>query len=337
MPKKPSAKRIKAFSTRLIQERAKEIKTKKGKKTPEIGNGGKQKTVEVKSNPPQPRRDKRGRFKAQKQVKIKSSKRFQRFLKNYNDLVERGELDKIKEIERLKEWFGVRGAPNLRALRSNKAREEFNAQVTEFNKKYRRWGRAGVAELAEKQQELKSKRGESYTQRVLAEQEIKPEKDINKFYQEALKTTQQYYKMIDLFALDSFEKLREQLNIGSPVVEKIANSKMTVEQANKYFDDFLNAVNFLPREAQKYATEDELMQAIIELRSLAGAGNFQSVLTQYLQAPDDDRDHLLQVAGYHAQAVNKGATNKDFSDFYNDILKYGKTDIYNQKTWSELL
>ena len=83
--------------------------------------------------------------KKHRQVELVTGKRFQQFLKNYDEAVARGDLKPIKEIEELrKKWAGAwnkDGSVKKSAFKSNKKRKEFNADIRAFNKKYRKWGK----------------------------------------------------------------------------------------------------------------------------------------------------------------------------------------------------
>lgn len=266
----------------------------------------------------------------------KTPKRFLAYRKNYEEAREAGKLDRSKTVEReleaINKYLNKDGTPNKRALRSEKAKQEYKRLVKEFNKGHKKWGKKHFEEVAE-EQALKKIKGSS----THAEREVeKAKKDKNKkngvnLTELALSATEKYYKMVDLFALDSFEKLREQLNIGSPVVERIANSKMSLEDADAYFNDFLNAYNGLPQEAIDLAKDDDLLKAINDLTKLAGKENLKDTLEIYMFAGARERDDVVELAIYHAEHGSK----KKFSDFYDEVQN--SLDPKNRKTWGELV
>lgn len=264
----------------------------------------------------------------------KTPKRFNAFSKNYEEAVASGRMDKSKsiekEIETIKKYLNKDGTPNKRALRSKKAQKEFREAVKAFNKAHKKWGKKYFEDLGEKQALKKIKGSGTHAENEIhkAKQSGANGVDLTML---ALKATELYYKMVDLFALDSFEKLREQLNIGSPVVERIANSALSTFDAEQYFKDFLDAYDHLPQEAIDLAKQDDLMKAIDDLSVLAGRENIKEVLETYMFANKNERDNVVQLAVFHAQH----GSEKSFSTFYEQVQN--SIDPNNQKTWGELV
>ncbi len=296
-----------------------------------IGRKKKSKKDEIKTRVSA--RIKKTKVKKQKAPKaeLKTPKRFNTFAKNYQEAVARGKMDKSKALEKemdtIKKYLNKDGTPNKRALRSEKARQEFREAVRNFNKSHKKWGKKHFEELGEKQALKKIKGSGTH-----AEREAQKAKGTGvDLTQLALSATEKYYKMVDLFALDSFEKLRQQLNIGSPVVERIASSGLTADQADAYFEDFLNSYNNLPQEAIDLAKQDDLMSAIEDLIQLAGKDNLKEVLEIYMFANKRERDDVVELAIYHAE----NGSDKSFSDFYDEVQN--SVDPNNRKTWEELL
>lgn len=265
----------------------------------------------------------------------KVPKRFLAFKENYENAVKSGQLDVVKryekQIEQISKYLNKDGTPSKKALRSKKALDEFNRLVKEFNKEHRKWGKQFFKEKGIEQEIIKTKGASTYTQKEL-KQLSQTNKTTGKSLTEiALNISEQYRKMVDLFALDSFEKLREQLNIGSPVVERLANSGLTLEDADKYFTDFLNAKNTIPKEARKLASEDELNSAINDLIKLAGKDNIKDALELYMLSNKQERDNVVEIAIFHAEHNSK----KGLKDFYDEIQN--SIDPDNRKSWREFL
>lgn len=260
-----------------------------------------------------------------REPKIATGKRFQQFLKNYDDAIARGELLPIKEVEDLrnkwKEYWNKDGTPKRSKLKSKK-RQEFNADMKEFNKKYKRWGKKAVAEIAEKQREKREKQaktfGEHEAERVRKEyEEEKKSTEGVDFEEIAERESKNYLAMLEMFALDTFNKLREELNIGSRVLKVLAAMGLDKSTIDSYLEDFRNSYMNVPQEARDLAKQDDLDNAIIDLVELHGSQNLTDVLSTYLQADNKAEQESIAKAGeYHANATNSGRTTTSFEDFW---------------------
>lgn len=262
-----------------------------------------------------------------REPKLAGGKRFQQFIKNYQDAIARGELKPIKEIEELiAKWGGVfnkDGTPSKSKLNSKKKRAEFNNAMKEFNKTHKKWGKKAIQEIAEKQKEKRDKQaktfGENQARRAVeeaTEQGLTTEVDFERIAKEE---SENYLRMLELFALDSLNKLREELNIGSPVVQALAKMGLSPEVIDNYIQDFRNAYMNLPQEARDLAQQDDLNKAIIDLSELHGSENLSEVMHAYIMADSEEEQQAIAEAGeFHAQATRNGNTTTSFSDFWDE-------------------
>lgn len=278
--------------------------------------------------------------RAKRSTAIQTGARFRQFLKNYDDAIARGELRPIKEIEELREkwakYMNKDGTPSRSKLKSKKKREEWNADMKAFNKKYRRWGKKAVQDIAEKQRTKREKQantfGENQARRAVQEAtEQGLTTDID-FEQIAKEQSENYLRMLELFALDSLNKLREELNIGSPVIKALASMGLDTETIDSYLEDFRNAYMNLPQEARDLAQQDDLNKAIMDLTELHGSENLSEVLHAYIEADtNEEREAIADAGKYHADAVNNGYTNTSFKEFWQEA--HGT----NQNKWGDFL
>lgn len=278
--------------------------------------------------------------RAKRSAQMATGARFRQFLKNYDDAIARGELKPIKEIEELREkwakYMNKDGTPSRSKLKSKKKRDDWNANMKAFNKKYRRWGKKAVQDIAEKQKEKRDKQaktfGENQARRAVqeaTEQGLTTDVDFERIAKEA---SENYLRMLELFALDSLNKLREELNIGSPVVQALAKMGLSTEVIAAYIDDFRNAYMNMPQEARDLAQQDDLNKAILELSNLHGSDNLSDVLHAYIMADSEEEQQAISEAGeFHADAVKNGYTNTSFSDFWDEAR--GTTS----KKWGDFL
>lgn len=284
------------------------------------------------------------KIKKQRKIQMQTGKRFQQFLKNYDEAVARGELKPIKEIEDLRnKWAGAwnkDGSVKKSAFKSNKNRKEFNADIKAFNKKYRKWGKKAVQEMGEKQREKEQKKlkqgADTYKEHEIKRKfkEAQEEHQNFDFEQAAKQAVEDYKRMVDMFANDAFNKLREELNIGSPVVQALAAMGYAIDDLQGYFEDFRNAYMNIPKEARDLASQDDINEALLQMVELVGQENLVDTLDLYLSTDDEEeRGLIIEMSLYHAE--NADNTNKSLKDFYNEVAN--NIDPYNRDSWEEAL
>lgn len=265
--------------------------------------------------------------RAKRSMPLATGARFRQFLKNYDDAIARGELRQIKEIEELREkwakYMNKDGTPSRSKLKSKKKREEWNADMKAFNKKYRRWGKKAVQDIAEKQRTKREKQantfGENQARRAVEEATKQGLTTDIDFEQIAREESNKYLKMLEMFALDTFNKLREELNVGSRVIAVLSAMGLDTATIDSYLEDFRNSYMNIPQEARDLAKQDDLEQAILHLVELHGSENLTEVLSLYLQADsEEERQHIAGVGKFHAEAVNEGRTTTSFNEFWEE-------------------
>lgn len=322
----PKAKKIKSSG---------KFKQSMGRKVTQTSN----KARKLTNKPKTPSRAKEARL-----INVTSGKRFQQFLKNYDEAVAKGELKPIKEIEELRnkwaETWNKDGSVKQSALRSNKKRKEFNADMKAFNKKHRKWGKQAVREMGDKQREKEQKKlkqgADTYKEHEIKRKfkEAQEENQSFDFEQAAKQAVADYKRMVDMFANDAFNKLREELNIGSPVVQALVAMGYSIDDLQGYFEDFRNAYMNIPKEARDLASQDDINDALLQMVKLVGQDNLVDTLDLYLSTEDEEeRELIIEMSLYHAE--NADNTNKSFKDFYNDVAN--DIDPYNRDSWSEAL
>lgn len=266
--------------------------------------------------------------RAKRSTPLSTGARFRQFLKNYDDAIARGVLRPIKEIEELREkwksFMNKDGTPSRVKLKSKKRREEWNADMKAFNKKYRKWGKKAVQEIGEKQRAKREKQAKTFSEneveRIKKEREKQnlPNEGVD-FEQIAKQESEKYLKMLELFALDTFNKLREELNIGSRVIHVLSSMGLDTATIDSYLEDFRNAYKNIPQEARDLAQQDELNMAIIDLVELHGQKNLTDVLSAYIQADNGEERFAIASAGeFHAKAINAGLTKISFTEFWEE-------------------
>ena len=289
-------------------------------------------------------RAKDGTRSTKKLINVNPAKRFRQFIKNYDEAVARGDLKPIKEIENLRKRFAWNkdGSPDMRRLRTNEQRRQFNEAIKAFNKKYKRWGKKAVAEMGQEQREKTRRRIEkgsvTFTEKE-AERRERIEKDYGyDFKGQAKSVLDIYQRTADLFGSDAYQKLAEQFNLGSDVPAILADMmpNASAEDIENYINDFLNGVDNLPKEARQLAEEDELRQALFDLTDIMGTENISDTLKLYLQTGDkEERQRIIEMSVYHHEHADE--TNKSFETFYNDFTREEHIYSDDENTWGEYL
>lgn len=265
--------------------------------------------------------------RSKRSAQMSTGARFRQFLKNYDEAIARGELRPIKEIEELREkwakYMNKDGTPSKSKLKSKKKRDEWNADMKAFNKKYRRWGKKAVQDIAEKQRTKREKQantfGENQARRAVEEAKEKGLTTDVDFELIAKEASENYLRMLEMFALDTFNKLREELNIGSRVVAVLSAMGLDTATIDSYLEDFRNSYMNIPQEARDLAQQDDIEQAILHLVELHGSENLTEVLSVYLQADsEEEREHIANAGQFHAEAVRDGRTTTTFSEFWDE-------------------
>lgn len=277
-------------------------------------------------------------------IALNPAKRFRQFMENYEDALRRGEIKPLKDIEALRNKYqwNKDGSVKASTLRSNKSRREFNEDIKQFNRTYKRWGKKAVKEIGEEQQrktqERLKKGAETYKEKGAKEltQEVK-EKGFD-FVETTRDVFSEYYRMADIFAMDSYNKLAEQFNLGSKTPAVLASVDMSKDDMEMYLDDVLNAYKNMAKKAQKLAKQDEVVQAIVKMQKLFGSDNFTDTLQLFLEAWDaEEKERVIKMSMFYSD--HKEETNKSMYDFYMDFRKASETliDLDNEKTWGEYL
>lgn len=278
-----------------------------------------------------------------KRRKVKSNKRFTQFLKNYEAAISEGRLRPIKEIERLKAKYkwNKDGTPNLNYLRSDKARKEFNEDITNFNKTYKRWGKKAVAEMGEEQhrktQERLAKGARTFAEKGYKEAKDEAQKRGYDFRENANTVLQEYYTAAEIFGMDSYTKLAEQFNLGSKTPALLAQTGLSKEDLNTYLDDFMHSYENVPKEARKYVSQDDIVRALQHSVDLVGKENFQDTLMLFLENSGDreTQERILKMSLFYSEHAEE--TNKSFYGFYKEFERANYKDQDNEKNWGEIL
>lgn len=227
---------------------------------------------------------------------VRGYKAIQEAVKIYRDLRAAGKIDKLEAFEKINKFVGKRGGILKRAVRYKKGQEELKKLSKQIKQQYgREPSQKRIREAGEEQRRLNTealkKAGATYAKHHGA-------KD-NRFKRVAREQTAKYGKMVDVFASDTYEKLKSQAyGIGSDVVEKLIEDGWDPEEAVEFLNQVMETMNDIPAEARNLADQDTFWQNIKDMSEIIQSGgidadNMKDVLVAYMTT--DDREAFQEA------------------------------------------
>lgn len=267
---------------------------------------------------------------------MKVSQSYKSFVKargEYEKLKASEKLLPLKEFEELGKYFGKKGTPLAKKLRSEKAKEEFNKALKAYNK---RFGTGGKKRL---EKEVKA-------------QEEKLEKQFTKKFPERTRKTSRFQMLAKAemqkrkqaalaFTSESTKALRDKLNVGSGTIQYLAVEKgYTQKMIDRYLENLQREYDLLSPAAKKLADVDALNKAIRDLSTYYG-DDTSGALAGYLYGMDIGReDEVLQAIHFYTQAREEYGDKIDFNKYtIEDFIKEFDANYYywETKNFEELI
>ena len=126
----------------------------------------------------------------------------------------------------------------------------------------------------------------------------------NRFKRIAREQTAKYGKMVDVFATETYEKLKSQAyGIGSDVVERMIEDGWSPEDAEEFLKQVMETMNDIPAEARNLADQDTFWMNIKDISEVlhdnVNSDSFRDVLTAYMTA--DNRDDFMDVLNNYVE------------------------------------
>ena len=261
---------------------------------------------------PKQKRNQIGYHKAKKKttddrVKIVPSKGASNAVMKYRKLRAAGKIGKVESLEELSKWFTKKGTVKKRETRYNKGREQFNKAVEKMRKD------VGGKNPSQKRitDRAKFEKGQkTYTDKFAKDK---------RFTKQAREKANQYAKMVEVFASETFKQLREgEYGLGSEIVEMLAEQGLSDDDIIDFLNTVKTTLDRIPNEAKQYTERDDFWNTIGELADKMSTNpeEISDVVNAYITV-DGNREHFAQA--------------------YENYLKSGKTDkMYFSTAW-ELL
>lgn len=247
------------------------------------------------------------------------NKSFEKMLPEYQKLKESGEILPIKDIENLAKFYGKKGKPLKRKLRSKKAQEEYNEALKKYNKRFGRGAKKRLEKEAKKQTER-------------AEKAV-AKSGSNKFGKVAKREVQKQKEAMKTFASSTIKDLRDRLNVGSDTIQFLAVKKgMTEKQIEAYLEDLKAQYDLLPDAAKKLANSDVVNKAIQDLSDAYGEQNVAGALAGYLTGVEYGKEEeALEAIEYFSEHSDE--TDLTMSEFFDKLKDYNE---WNEKNYEEI-
>ena len=262
---------------------------------------------------------------------------------NYKSFVKaRGEYEKLKtsekilplkEFEELGKYFGKRGTPLARKLRSQKAKEEYNKALKAYNKRFGTGGKKRLEKEVKAQEEKLTKQyAKNFPERT---------QKTTRFQALAKSEMIKRKQAVLAFTSESTKALRDKLNVGSGTIQYLAVEKgYTQKMIDRYLENLNREYDLLSPTAKKLADADTLNKALRDLSDYYG-DNMSDALAGYLYGADIGReDETLQAIHFYTQAKEEYGDKIDFNKYtIEDFIKEFDKNYYywETKNFEELI
>lgn len=210
----------------------------------------------------------------------------------YREMRKIGQVPVIAAFEKLSKFYGKKGQVLKRETRYQTQLTKLQGLIKETQAQYGKTpGKSTIQKKAKEISEKQKKAAQTYAKHHGA-------KD-NRFKRVAREQTAKYGKMVDVFASDTYEKLKSQAyGIGSDVVEKLIEDGWDPEEAVEFLKQVMETMNDIPAEARNLADQDTFWQNIKDMSEIIQSGgidadNMKDVLAAYMTT--DDREAFQEA------------------------------------------
>lgn len=210
----------------------------------------------------------------------------------YREMRKAGLVPAIALFDKLSKFYGKKGNVLKRETRYQTGLNKLQDLVKQMQQEYGKTpGKKNIQKKGKEIRQRITKAGKAYAKHHGA-------KD-NRFKRVAREQTAKYGKMVDVFASDTYEKLKSQAyGIGSDVVEKLIENGWDPEEAEEFLKQVMETMNDIPAEARNLADQDTFWQNIKDMSEIIHSGgvdadNMKDVLAAYMTT--DDREAFQQA------------------------------------------
>ena len=245
----------------------------------------------------------------------------------YRQLRAAGKIGKITAMEELAQFVGKKGSVLQKKVKSEKGKREFAAAVEKVKKEVgRRPGTKTLKRYEKKAQGILEKATKTYVQKQVPD---------NRFKKKAREAAAQYGRMVDIFASDSYDKLKNMsMGVGSDTVEMLAKMELDEPDIEKFLEEIAQTINDLPPAAVGLAMQDDFWQNTAKLMEWAANSDsnlqFKDIFTAYIQS-----DNITGFEDALQNYAELGDTSVPFSEVWAELQD--SLDPGNMETMEEII
>ena len=232
----------------------------------------------------------------------------------YRELRAQGKINKIDAMEKASKLVGKKGQILKRETRyktGEKKLKEAKEAVKKISGPGKRPSKKAFIEYHRQMTEREKKAAQSYAQKRIPDR---------RFKKVAREKAAKFGKMIDVFASETYNKLRDgAYGVGSDLVEKLLDEGLSPEDIEKYLKQIMETFNDIPAEARTMASNDDFWQAVIDLSQTIGNNdilNTPDVFNAYLTTDPDNREYFTQALENYALIDDN---SKSFSEVWEEL------------------
>ena len=248
----------------------------------------------------------------------------------YREMRKAGQVPAIAVLDKLSNFYGRKGQVLKRETRYQtqltQLQELISAARTELGSKTP--GRAAIMRRGEKAKERILKGAKGYAKNEGAID--------NRFKRIAREKTNEYYKMSQVFASSTYDKLKnDSYGIGSGVVQALIQQGWDEESAIKFLEQIKDAWDRdIPKAARDLGSNDEMWQNILKITDTIKQGGieaeeFKAIFKGYIAA-DDASEFNAALQNYI-----ESDTDHTFAEIWTELKQYN--DIASQKNMDEVI
>ena len=233
----------------------------------------------------------------------------------YRELRKADKIGKIQAMENLSAFVGTKGGVLKSKVKSQKGAAAFAEAVKKVKKDVgKRPGKKTLIRHEKAAQQKREKAAQTYAQHNTRDK---------RFKKQAREKAEKYNKMVDVFASETYNRLREgAYGIGSDVIEKLLDEGLSEEDIIDYLEQIRQTIEDIPGEARALANGDDFWSAVIDLTSDIQSNDIlkaPDVFAAYLETEPENREYFKDALANYAEL------NDDSMSFLNVWLQLQRT------------
>lgn len=236
-------------------------------------------------------------------------------------------------VETIEKYLNKNGTPSKRALRSRKAREEYNKAVSDFNKARQK----GEISALNKALGVSATKGKSGAKR--GKKAVKQARKID-YAEIARQATQEDSKTARQVRDEIINKIKDEINIGSDLINRLASDKsISTDDFYKIIGELYDSItNGMPADVREDIKKDDAFNAIMKYHeTIANGGDIDAELLVELLNSADNTDasdlalEFLDEYGFSGADFNLLSLGEALQDLEMDVDIFDLSEDQREK------